>query len=203
MEKKNVASETRSFKTTFETRADENENPMISGYFVVFDDVYNFAPDMSESIDRHAFDNTLDGDIRALFDHDTSKVLGRTTNGTLHLRLDDHGLWGDILINTKDTEAMNLYERIKRGDVNQCSFGFDILDQQPIARDDGGTHWTVKKVKLWEVSPVTFPAYESTCVSARSKQVEDIKKEKQEAWKTQMRKRLKKGDENGIKSSND
>ena len=189
---KNPNCEVRTFGTKFETREiDETENPMISGYFVVFDENYNFAPDMSESIDRHALDNTINGDIRALFDHDTSKVLGRTTNGTLQLRLDDHGLWGDISINRNDTEAMNLYQRVKRGDINQCSFGFEILRQEPITREDGGTHWLVKEVKLYEVSPVTFPAYETTSLSARSKQIEEIKAEKEQAWKENMLKKLR------------
>lgn len=186
------AQEIRSYQTTFETRdANESQNPVIEGYFVVFGDTFNITPDMSESIDPHAFDNTLDGDIRALADHDTSKVLGRTTNGTLQLRLDDHGLWGSVSINPNDTEAMNLYERVKRGDVNQCSFGFDILDQKPIVREDGGTHWLVKEVKLWECSVVCFPAYEATSVTARSKYVEDMKEREHEAWKLQMLTRLK------------
>ena len=191
MEKQKIVNETRSFHTSFETREVENENPMISGYFVVFDDTYNISPDMSESVDRHALDNTLTNDIRALYDHDTSKVLGRTSNGTLQLRLDDHGLWGDITINPKDSEAMNLYERVKRGDVNQCSFGFNINEQKPISREDGGTHWLLKDVDVAEISVVSFPAYESTCVSARSKQIEEIKKEKDEAWKQNLLNKLK------------
>lgn len=190
MEDKKLNYEVRSFTTDFETRDDES-NPTISGYFVVFNQEAPFDTMMSESIDRHALDNTINGDIRALFDHDTSKVLGRTTNGTLQLRIDDYGLWGDIAINPKDSEAMNLYERVKRGDVSQCSFGFDILSQEPITRDDGGTHWNVKEVKLYECSIVAFPFYESTCVSARNKQLDEIKKEKENAWKQNLLDKLK------------
>ena len=190
MEDKKLNYEVRTVNTNFETRDDEN-NPTISGYFVVFNQEGDFDTLMSESIDKHALDNTINGDIRALNNHDTSKVLGRTTNGTLQLRIDDYGVWGDIAINPKDSEAMNLYERVKRGDVSQCSFGFDILKQEPITREDGGTHWVVKDVKLYEVSPVTFPFYETTSISARSKQLEEIKKEKAEAWKQNLLNKLK------------
>lgn len=196
------AQEIRSYQTTFETKENQENNPTIEGYFVVFDDVFNMTPDMSESIDRHAFDNTLDNDIRALADHDTGKVLGRTSNGTLRLKLDDHGLWGSVSINPNDTEAMNYYERVKRGDISQCSFGFNILDQQPIVREDGGTHWLVKEVELLECSIVAFPAYEATSIVARSKEIEDMKKRENEAWKLKMKQRLK-GEENGIKSFDD
>lgn len=182
--------EVRTVNTNFETRDDEN-NPTISGYFVVFNQEGDFDTMMSESIDRHALDNTINGDIRALNNHDTSKVLGRTTNGTLQLRIDDYGVWGEIAINPKDSEAMNLYQRVKRGDVSQCSFGFDILRQEPITREDGGTHWNVKEVKLYEVSPVTFPFYETTSISARNRQLDEIKKEKEEAWKENLMKKLK------------
>lgn len=192
MEEKKLNYEVRSNKTNFETRDLSNdENPTISGYFAVFGDTYSFDSMMSESIDRHAFDKTINGDIRALADHDTGKVLGRTSNGTLQLKLDDHGLWGSVSINPKDTEAMNYFERVKRGDISQCSFGFNILSQEPITREDGGTHWLVKEVELFECSIVAFPAYESTCISARNKQIDDMKKEKQKAWKENLIKKLR------------
>lgn len=198
------AQEIRSYKTTFETRENqENNNPVIEGYFVRFDDVFEISPDMSESIDKHALDKTLGNDIRALADHDTGKVLGRTSNGTLQLKLDDLGLWGSVSINPKDTEAMNYYERVKRGDISQCSFGFNILDQKPTVREDGGTHWTIKEADVLEVSIVAFPAYEATSIVARSKEVEDMKERENTAWKLQMKQRLKGETENGIKSIND
>lgn len=90
---------------------------------------------------------------------------------------------GKIRINPKDSDAMNLYERVKRGDVDQCSFGFDILDQETEYREDGTVHWTIKSVKLYEVSVCTFPAYEDTSVSARKKDYEDIKREGQNCGK--------------------
>ena len=65
-----------------------------------------------------------DADIRALFNHDDSLVLGRTGNGTLTLAVDDVGLFGDIIINKDDPQAVGAYARVKRGDVIGCSFGF-------------------------------------------------------------------------------
>jgi HK97 family phage prohead protease len=151
----------RTASTQFETRED-GEKLFIEGYFAVFNSNYEIAPGMSESIAPGAFDNTLSGDIRALINHDTTLVLGRTKARTLELRTDAHGLWGKIEINPKDLDAMNLYERVKRGDVDQCSFGFDILSEETDFRDDGSVHWTIKEVRLYEVSVCTFPAYAET-----------------------------------------
>lgn len=176
--------------TEFMTR-DENGALAIEGYFAVFNSVYQITPDMSESIAQGAFDNTLSDDIRALINHDTTLVLGRTKAGTLQLRADSHGLWGHIDINPNDTDAMNLYNRVQRGDVDQCSFGFDIINEETDFREDGSVHWTIKEVKLYEVSPCTFPAYEETNIAARTKERTELIKRKNEAWKEQMLKKLK------------
>lgn len=180
----------RTVGTKFETRED-GENLSIEGYFAVFNSNYEIAPGMSESIAPGAFSKTLSGDIRALINHDTTLVLGRTKANTLQLREDNHGLWGHIDVNPNDTDAMNLYERVKRGDVDQCSFGFDILSEETDFRDDGSVHWTIKEVELYEVSPCTFPAYEETNISARAKEREDLLKRKNEAWKDAILKMLK------------
>lgn len=186
----------RSIQTEFQTREDD-KGLFIEGYFAVFNSNYEIAPGMSESVAPGAFDNTLSDDIRALVNHDTTLVLGRTSAHTLELRQDEHGLWGKVSINPKDGDAMNLYERVKRGDVSQCSFGFDIVNEDAEYRDDGSVHWTIKEVKLWEVSAVTFPAYSETNVSARSDERNDIQKRRHEAWKKRMEDKL-----NGIKSTN-
>lgn len=184
----------RTVGTKFETRED-GENLSIEGYFAVFNSIYEIVPGMSESIAPGAFSKTLSGDIRALINHDTTLVLGRTKANTLQLREDSHGLWGHIDINPNDTDAMNLYERVKRGDVDQCSFGFDILSEETDFRDDGSVHWTIKEVELYEVSPCTFPAYEETNISARTKEREAFLKRKNEAWKDAILKKLK-GEDN-------
>ena len=102
----------------------------------------------------------------------------------------DGALSGEVRINRNDMDAMNLYERVKRGDVDQCSFGFDILDEE--FEDRGNeVHWTIKKVKLYEVSIVTFPAYTETSVSARKSQIETLRRRSLEAWRERMLGRLK------------
>ena len=185
----------RSIPTKFETRED-GENPTIEGYFAVFNSNYEIAPGMSESIAPGAFSRTLANDVRALINHDTTLVLGRTKANTLELREDSHGLWGKITINPNDGDAMNLYERVKRGDVDQCSFGFDLKEQDTEIRDDGAVHWTIRDLDLFEVSCCTFPAYEQTNISARSKERDEIKQRTLSAWREKMKGVLK----DGIKS---
>lgn len=179
----------------FKTRA-EDGNLYIEGYFAVFGSEYRMWENAIETIDEDAFDDTLDGDIRALVNHDSTLVLGRTTAGTLILRVDRVGLWGSITINQADQDAMNLYERVKRGDVSQCSFGFDIVDQSTEVMENGTTVWKLRKVKLYEVSVVTFPAYEDTSVEARRKDFEQAEKRRKEEWRVRMKSRLK-GESNG------
>lgn len=174
----------------YRTRA-EDGNLYVEGYFAVFGSEYRMWDRGVETIDPGAFEGALEEDIRALVNHDTALVLGRTTAGTLTLRADAIGLWGSILINQADQDAMNLYERVKRGDVSQCSFGFDILDQRMEEREDGTTVWTILRVKLYEVSVVTFPAYEDTAVAARKKDWNDIQARKREQWRAGMLARLK------------
>ena len=181
----------RALQTGFEVR-EEAEQLHITGYFSVFGGTYEIGPGMTESVDRHAFDNTLGGDIRALTNHDTSMVLGRTKAHTLELRVDEHGLWGDITINPNDQDAMNLYERVKRGDVDQCSFGFNIVSEETEFRDDGSIHWTITEVELHEVSVCTFPAYEDTNVTAREAQRAELNGNRLEDWKKSARARINK-----------
>ena len=181
---------------SFTTR-DDSEAPKIEGFFSVYNSVYQIASDMSESIAPGAFTDSITGDVRALINHNTDLVLGRTAAHTLELRDDTHGLWGSILINPNDTDAMNAYERVKRGDVSQCSIGFEIMEEETEIRDDDSIHWTIKRAKLWEVSICTFPAYEETSVSARSAQRDEIRKRQNEAWRAKMKERLN----NGFKST--
>lgn len=184
----------RCIGTKFQTR-EEGDTLSIEGYFAVFDSEYNIAPGLSESIAPGAFDNTISGDIRALINHDTTLVLGRTKANTLQLRTDAHGLWGHIDINPNDIDAMNLYNRVKRGDVDQCSFGFDIVSEETDFREDGSIHWTIREVELYEVSCCTFPAYEQTNISAREKERDEIKRRELMAWRERTKARLKNGTE--------
>lgn len=180
----------RSVPSMFDTR-EENDVLYIEGYFSVFNTNYDLWPGASESVAPGAFSKTLGGDIRALIDHETRLVLGRNKAGTLELKEDSHGLWGRVSVNRNDQDAMNLYERVKRRDVDQCSFGFEIIKEDTEIREDGSVHWTIREVKLYEVSVVTFPAYEETSVSARKKEFADIQRRKTEAWRETMQKKIR------------
>lgn len=190
MENRNIR-QVRSIASEFKTREDGGEL-RIEGYFAVFNSIYDIWDGASESVAPGAFSETLGGDIRALIDHETMYVLGRNQAGTLELREDSHGLWGSILVNPNDQDAMNLYARVQRGDVNQCSFGFDILEEETDFRDDGSIHWTIKKVKLYEVSVCTFPCYTETSVQARKDEAKEIQKRRVDAWRAELRSKLKK-----------
>lgn len=174
-----------------QTRED-GEDLFIEGYFAVFNSTYELWPGATESIAPGAFDDSVSDDVRALYNHNTDIVLGRTSAGTMEIKQDSHGLWGRIRINRNDSDAMNAYARIARGDITGCSFGFDIAAQETDYRDDGTIHWTITKVApLYEISPCTFPAYTETIVSARKKDLADIETKKREVWRTVMKKRLK------------
>lgn len=187
--------QTRAVPSKFETREDDG-GLFIEGYFSVFNSVYELWPGASESVAPGAFSSSLGEDVRALVDHETRLVLGRNKAGTLELREDSRGLWGKIRINPEDTDAMNLYNRVKRGDVDQCSIGFEIIKEDIDVREDGSVHWTIREVKLYEVSVVTFPAYEETSVAARKKDYETLRAREDEQWRAGMRQKLK-GDRNG------
>jgi hypothetical protein len=180
----------RTIGTNFTTRED-GEDLIIEGYFAVFNSNYEIAPGLSESIAPGAFQKSLANDVRALTNHDTTLVLGRTKAHTLEISEDSHGLFGRVKINPNDQDAMNLYQRVKRGDVDQCSFGFDITDEETDYREDGSMHWTIKDVILYEVSCCTFPAYQETSISARSAERDAAMKRRAEAWKETMLQRLK------------
>lgn len=182
----------RAIPQEFKTR-EENGEYIVEGYFAVFNSNYEIAPGMSESIAPGAFSNTISGDIRALVNHDTTLVLGRTKARTLELQEDERGLWGRVRINPNDSAAMNLYARVKRGDVDGCSFGFDIVSEETEFLPDGSVHWTITEVDLYEVSCCTFPAYGETNVTARANQRDEIIKRETDAWREKQKRRLNGG----------
>lgn len=183
---------TRSLQTELTTRAESDSQDMyIEGYFAVFNRQTELWPGAYEELAPEAFDNTLGNDVRALINHDTTLVLGRNKSGTLELKADSHGLWGRVKINPKDSDAVNMYERVSRGDVDQCSFGFNILREDTDFREDGTVKWTLRDVDLHEVSVCTFPAYADTGVQARKAEVEQHKKRQLQQRKQKLKERVK------------
>lgn len=149
--------------------------PVISGYAAVYNSeselLYGF---FREIIRPGAFTSSMNNDVRCLFNHDSSKVLGRTASGTLQLRDDAKGLYFEVTP-PDAVWAEDLIESIKRGDINQMSFGFITNDDNWETLADGTDLRELLDVNLLEVSVVTFPAYQATSVGARS--VEEIEEE--------------------------
>jgi len=159
--------EYRIFKT--EVRAGKDSKPQIEGYAAVF----NTETDLGyvrESIAPGAFKRAIaeNQDVRCLFNHDPNNILGRTKSGTLALEEDNTGL--KFRCDMPDTTiGKDVHSMIMRGDVDQCSFGFIVRDEEIKYGNNGeGATRVIKDADLFDVSPVTYPAYPTTSVEARS-----------------------------------
>lgn len=159
--------ERRIFSFDLEDRADDEIGKFV-GHAAVFNEIGE-GMFFREQISPGAFKASIrKDDIRALHNHNTDFVLGRNKADTLKLKEDDIGL--KVTITPPDTQwARDLRESVRRGDINQMSFGFEVLRE---VWDEEDELRTLEKVKLWEVSTVTFPFYEGTDVSIRTR--EDI-----------------------------
>jgi HK97 family phage prohead protease len=147
---------------------DETELPTIVGYAAKFDSDSQDLGGFVERIDRKAFDRALSEqhDVRALVDHDSSKIIGRSASGTLRMSTDDVGL--RVEIDPANTQAgRDVVESIRRGDIDGMSFGFQVIRDSWSERD-GTALRTVQDLSLKDVSTVSFPAYPATEVALRS-----------------------------------
>lgn len=156
-----------------ELRVEGGESPKITGHAAVFDKWSEDLGGFREKIRSGAFKKTIkEADVRALFNHDPNYVLGRNTAGTLTLEEDKKGL--AISIDPPDTQwARDLTTSIERGDINQMSFGFrTIKDQWTTPKEGNDNQRELLEVELFDVSPVTFPAYPQTDVGVRSVDVD-------------------------------
>lgn len=182
----------RSMRTKFQTRAEGDAPPQLSGYFVVFDQPYYIDDRMEEVVKPGAFDDADMDDVRALVDHLSHLVLGRTTANTLTFSIDDTGLFAAVDINEHDVDAMNLHARTQRGDVDQASFGFDESDVRYVDLPDGRVRREIHGIsKLWEISVCTFPAYEQTSVSARARVDQELRAHRAKADKARVMAKFK------------
>lgn len=166
--------ERRALTAPLEVRAD---GQTVAGYAAVFNSETDIGGMFREKIAPGAFKPSLNGDVRALWNHDSSHVLGRTKAGTLRLSEDERGL--AVEIDLPDTQAgRDLRENMRLGNVDGMSFGFRVTKQ---AWDESGDIplRTIEEVELFEVSAVTFPAYEDTEIALRS--LNEAKDERQKA----------------------
>ena len=151
------------------TRA-EGEQVRLGGYASVFNTETTIAGLFRESIAPGAFAaSATQDDVRALFNHDPNFVIGRTTSGTLTLREDETGLLYDV-VPPDTTWARDLMVSVGRGDISQSSFAFGVEDEEWVRAERSGDLplRVIRRAKLYDVSPVTYPAYESTTTAVRS-----------------------------------
>jgi len=154
-------------RVSSELRVDGDAN-RIRGYAAIFDSETDIAGMFREQVARGAFARSIEdsADVRALIDHDSTLILGRTKSGTLRLFEDDRGL--AVEIDLPDTQAArDLRVSLDRGDVSQMSFGFVVRGDE-WQRGDGLPLRTLTDVDLFDVSVVTFPAYPETEAALRS-----------------------------------
>lgn len=169
--------EVRTFNFTCEERK-------MQGHAAVFNQETEIGGWMREKIEPGAFKSSIkQDDVRALFNHDPNYVLGRSGAGTLKMSEDDTGL--KVVIEPPDTQfARDLAVSIERGDINQMSFAFQVQEEEWQLGDKKKPDLRIlKKVRLFDVSPVTFPAYDGTDIAMRSH--EEWKKKEEEEEKKQ------------------
>lgn len=183
----NIIKPTELYERRFVTSAEpelvvtvaSGEKPMISGMGAVFGQ-YGDLGMFVEIVEPGFFDSVMDADVRSLFNHDPDDILGRAINGTLRFSQTDIGLAYETDINPDDEDAMSVYQKIKRGDVTGSSIMFCVKSLD-CGDDMNGDEWYVLGDKvirrllkngckeLLDIGPVTFPVYEQTSASARSK----------------------------------
>lgn len=168
-----ITVEKRGGQLGVECRA-QDEKRTLAGYAAVFNSDTTIGDYFIERIAPGAFDKAVaDGDVRALVNHDTGRVIGRTRSGTLRLATDSRGL--KVEIDVPDTaDGRDLLTLVERGDISGMSFGFRVTKQEWDETGDMPVR-TIQEVELFEVSAVAFPAYDDTSLAKRS--LEDARAE--------------------------
>lgn len=158
-------------KCKAEKRADSPAQKTITGIAAMVNTPATIAGWFIEEIEKGAFDNVLQGDTRGLFNHDNNLVLGRTTSNTLELSVTPEGhLQYKIKVDEGRQIAKDVYNMIQSGDVSQSSFAFKVKSEKWIfAQNENELDKRIitEFEEIRDVSPVTYPAYAETSVSAR------------------------------------
>jgi uncharacterized protein len=172
--------EIRKTQSTLSIEQREAGSPTIEGYSALFGVETVIYDSFRESISRSAFDKVLAErqDTRALFDHNSSHVLGRVGNGTLSMRTDERGLFASIKPNMEVGYVKDLVENIKRGDITGQSFAFTVRQAKWVIDETGKTldkREIIDVKQLFDVGPVTYPAYEQTDIAVRKQNFDGAK----------------------------
>ncbi|MCM3792501.1 HK97 family phage prohead protease [Priestia megaterium] len=172
---------------SIETRATETDKYVIEGYINKFGHKSQFMG-FFEQVDRNAFNRTLaqGHNIFGMYNHSSDKILGSTKTGSLTLSVDEVGLRFSLKINPKISYANDVYELVRSGDVEGCSFGFYVLEDEWSIQEDGTELRTILDLELLECTITPHPAYLDSEASIRSyvlfksKQEDEIEQQKQE-----------------------
>lgn len=157
--------ETRTLTRPLEFRAGDS-GKKVGGYAAVFNSEVDIGGWFREVISPGAFKDAIKGDVRALIDHNSGRVIGRSTAGTLRLAEDKTGLAVEIDL-PDTTDGRDIATLIERGDISGMSFGF-IVTKQTWDETGDVPKRTIEAVELHEVSIVAFPAYDDTSIALRS-----------------------------------
>jgi HK97 family phage prohead protease len=155
--------------------AGDEKKPVIAGDAAVFGVETVVGSWFREQIRAGAFTRVLSEqpDVIAAFNHDWSYVLGRTTSGTLSLEQTATGLAYAVDINPNDSQAMSIWEKVKRGDVSQSSFAFTVRKEEWTQPSTDSEQLALREIveigKLFDVGPVPFAQYPEASAQARSK----------------------------------
>jgi len=165
--------ERRYLTTPISYREEQTENGKklyAKGYAATYDNktmLYSWDGfEYWEVIRKGFFDDVLDNDVVCLVNHESDLILGRTTSGTLTIGTDETGLWYECLLDERNTTHLNLAISLERGDINKSSFAFNVGEKiETYETTEDKTIYTCELVKcsrLYDVSPVVWPAYEDT-----------------------------------------
>lgn len=154
-------------RRTYSASINSGEERGIKGYASVFGKQSQDLGGFREIIAPTAFEGRLNDDVAALFNHDSNLILGRTTSKTLRLSVDSEGL--EYEVDFPDTTyARDLLESVKRGDITQSSFAFTVDEDEWLYEDDEIIRVVHRAARLYDVSPVTYPAYTDATAAMRS-----------------------------------
>jgi hypothetical protein len=177
----NPNAEVRTFDVQdLELRMD-GDKPTVVGYGAVFNSMSNDLGGFREFIAPNAFEGRLEDDVRFLVNHDANLVLARTTNGTLRLSVDEKGLRYEADMPNTST-ARDLMELLKNGTISQSSFAFTVEEDSWEVKDGMNIRTIDKVSQLYDVSSVTYPAYNSASSSVALRSMKEWQ-EKEEAKK--------------------
>ena len=150
------------------------DKPTVVGYGAVFNSMSNDLGGFREFISPKAFEGRLEDDVRFLVNHDANLILARTTNGTLRLSVDEKGLRYEADLPNTST-ARDLMELLKNGTISQSSFAFTVEEDSWEVKDGMNIRTIDKVSQLYDVSSVTYPAYNSASSAVALRSLEEWK----------------------------